>query len=142
MFIGEGEDVVDRIWNLRPASAHHVIGPRGRWGQAVYGRDTAWANANQLANQQTIAIEHSNNTGRHGGNDFHALSWNISDETIISGARVGAAYCRSEKLGIPQYGKNIRDHNEFTSTYKAHAPATPGVWQGWQVPPPVDGRSH
>lgn len=117
MYIGEGEAVVDKIWNTRQASAHHVIGPTGRWVQAVYDRDTAWANANQWANQRTIAIEHANSTGRApGATDFNAASWNISDETIITGARVGAAYCLAEKLGKPVYGKTIRDHFEFTST--------------------------
>lgn len=116
MYIGEVEDVVDNIWDERPASAHVVIGSKGRWGQAVYDRDTAWANADQWANRRTIAIEHSNCTGRFGGNDFHDKSWNISDETVITGARVAAAYCLSEGLGKPVYGKNVRDHNEFTAT--------------------------
>lgn len=116
MYIGEGEDVVNKIWNTRPASAHNVIGPTGRWVQTVYDRDTAWANASQWANQRTIAIEHSNITGRVHGSDYHPDSWNISDETIISGARVAAAYCWFFKLGRPVYGKNIRDHFEFTST--------------------------
>ena len=116
MMIGEVEAVVDRVWNTRQASAHVVIGPRGRWGQSVWDRDTAWANASPWANARTIAIEHSNNTGRFGGNDYHDRSWNISDETIISGARVSAAYCLHEGLGRPVYGRNIRDHNEFTAT--------------------------
>lgn len=116
MMIGEVEDVVDRVWNTRQASAHVVIGPTGRWGQAVYDRDTAWANADLWANRRTIAIEHSNNTGRFGGNDYHDRSWNISDETLIEGARVSAAYCLHEGLGRPNYGTNIRDHNHFTST--------------------------
>ena len=117
MYIGEGEAVVDRIWNSRPASAHHIIGPKGRWVQAVYDRDTAWANASQWANQRTIAIEHSNITGRAPNKgDFHPDSWQISDETIITGARVAAAYCLKFGLGRPVYGQNIRDHFEFTST--------------------------
>ena len=117
MMIGEGEAVVDRVWNSRPASAHHVIGPTGRWVQTVYDRDTAWANANWGANLRTIAIEHSNSTGRaRNQGDFHPDSWNISDETIKTGARVAAAYCLHEKLGKPVYGRNIRDHFEFTST--------------------------
>lgn len=116
MYIGEVESVVDRIWNTRPASAHVVIGPTGRWGQAVGDASTAWANASQWANQRTIAIEHSNNTGKFGGNDYHDKSWNISDETLIEGARVAAAYCLRYELGEPKYGTNIRDHNEFTST--------------------------
>ena len=133
MFIGEGEAVVDRIWNSRPASAHHVIGPNGRWVQTVYDRDTAWANASQWANQRTIAIEHSNNTGRAHGNDFHPDSWNISDATIISGARVAAAYCLYFKLGRPVYGKNIRDHFEFTSTgcpVHLQGPKAGNAWGG------------
>lgn len=117
MYIGEGEDVVNKIWNTRPASAHHVIGPTGRWVQTVYDADTAWANANWNANLRTIAIEHSNSTGRaRNQGDFHPDSWNISDETIKSGARVAAAYCLFFKLGRPVYGKNIRDHFEFTAT--------------------------
>ena len=117
MYIGEGEAVVDEIWNYRLASAHHVIGPTGRWVQTVYDNDTAWANASQWANQRTIAIEHSNTTGRaRNQGDFHPDSWNISNETIISGARVAAAYCLYFNLGRPVYGKNIRDHFEFTAT--------------------------
>ena len=116
MYIGEVEDVVDNIWNTRQASAHVVIGPTGRWGQAVGDNSTAWANADQWANQRTIAIEHSNSTGLHAGNDYHDKSWNISDETIISGARVAAAYCLYYGLGEPKYGTTIRDHNEFTAT--------------------------
>lgn len=116
MYIGEVEAVVDNIWNTRQASAHIVIGPRGRWGQAVWDRDTAWANANLWSNRRTIAIEHSNNTGRYAGNDYHDRSWNISDDTLKSGARVAAAYCLHERLGSPVYGRNIRDHNEYTST--------------------------
>lgn len=116
MMIGEVEAVVDRVWNTRQASAHVVIGPRGRWGQAVWDKDAAWANANPWANARTIAVEHSNNTGRFDGNDYHDKSWNISDETIISGARVSAAYCLKERLGKPVFGTNIRDHNFFTAT--------------------------
>lgn len=117
MSISQGEYVVDKIWNTRQASAHHIIGPDGRWVQAVYDRDTAWANANQWANQRTIAIEHANSTGRApGATDFNDASWNISDATIINGARVAAAYCLYFGLGRPVYGKNIRDHFEFTST--------------------------
>lgn len=116
MYIGEVEAVVNNIWNTRQASAHVIVGPTGRWGQAVWDRDTAWANANQWANQRTIALEHSNNTGRFGNNDYHDRSWNISNSTLIEGARVAAAYCLHERLGRPNYGTNIRDHNEFTST--------------------------
>ncbi|WP_257202940.1 peptidoglycan recognition protein family protein [Corynebacterium cystitidis] len=133
MYIGEVEDVVDRIWNTRRASAHIIIGPTGRWGQAVWDRDTAWANANSWANARTIAIEHSNNTGKYGGNDYHNKSWNISNETLITGARVAAAYCLYFGLGRPVYGKNIRDHSEFTATgcpVHLTGPHPKGPWGG------------
>ena len=133
MYIGEVEDVVDKIWRTRQASAHIVIGPTGRVGQAVWDSNTAWANASQWANQRTLAIEHSNITGRVHGNDFHPDSWNISDETIISGARWAAATCYHEKLGVPEYGKNIRDHFEFTATgcpVHLQGPKTGNAWGG------------
>ncbi|ODQ97031.1 hypothetical protein BFG51_02610 [Dietzia alimentaria] len=124
---------MDNIWNTRQASAHVVVDPAGEWGQAVYDRDTAWANASAWANARTIAIEHSNNTGRFGGNDYHDKSWNISNETLISGARVAAAYCLHEKLGPPVYGRSIRDHNEFTSTgcpVHLQGPRAGNAWGG------------
>lgn len=96
-----------RVWWTRPASAHYVVSPEGVVGQVVYDRDTAWANANQWANQRTIAIEHSNIAG---------ADYPISDATIIAGARLAAALCLYYKLGRPVFGKNIRDHKEFTST--------------------------
>ncbi|MFI8590097.1 N-acetylmuramoyl-L-alanine amidase [Dietzia maris] len=133
MYIGGVKAVVDNIWNTRQASAHVVVDPVGEWGQAVYDRDTAWANANAWANARTIAIEHSNNTGRFGGNDYHDKSWNISDETLVSGARVAAAYCKHERLGRPVFGGNIRDHNFFTSTgcpVHLQGPRAGNAWGG------------
>ncbi|WP_257202279.1 peptidoglycan recognition protein family protein [Corynebacterium cystitidis] len=115
MYIGNGRQVVDRIWNARPASAHLVTDQHGRTCQTVWDRDTAWGNANWWANLRTIVLEHSNNTGRNGG-DFAPGSLNISDATLIEGARIGAAYCRFYGWGRPHYGTNIRDHFEFTST--------------------------
>ena len=116
MYIGGVKAVVDNIWRTRKASAQIVIDPKGEVGQAVNDWDTAWANANRWANQRTIAIEHSNITGRVNRNDFAPASWNISDDTLISGARWAAGSCLKFGLGAPVYGKNIRDHGEFSST--------------------------
>lgn len=58
-----GVDECVRVWSQRPASAHYCIGPTGEIGQAVNDWDTAWANANLLSNQRSIAIEHSNSAG-------------------------------------------------------------------------------
>lgn len=96
-----------RIWRDRPASAHYCVEPDGQIGQAVWDRDTAWANADAVANAETIAIEHAND----GGPD-----WSISDTVIINGARLAAAVCFVYKLGRPVFGVNIRDHREFTAT--------------------------
>ena len=50
-------------WQTRAASAHYAISRTGHIGQLVWDRDTAWANANALSNQRTIAIEHSSDGG-------------------------------------------------------------------------------
>lgn len=111
--VGEVEAVVDRVWNTRQASAHYVVGPGGRVGQAVYDGNTAWSNANAYSNARSIAIEHSNSAGAN-------ADWPISNATLISGARLAAALCRFYKLGRPQFGKNIRDHREFGQTSCPH----------------------
>lgn len=119
--IGEVEAVVDRVWNSRQASAHYVVGPKGRVGQAVNDRDTAWSNANLYSNQRSIAIEHSNSGGA-------AADWPISQETLISGARLAASLCLFYKLGRPVFGKNIRDHREFGQTSCPHHLANGGKY--------------
>lgn len=96
-------------WQTRQASAHYSVDPAGKIGQLVYDRDTAWSNANPDSNQRSIAIEHSNSAGP-------AQDWPISPATIREGARLAAAICFVYKLGRPVFGKNIRDHSEFTGT--------------------------
>lgn len=117
-YIGDGKAVVDNIWNHptspRAASATGVVGPKGLWTQTVWDDNTSWADASAWSNARAITLEHSNNTGRIGGSDNNPNSWNISDETIISGARVGAAYCLNKKLGVPQFNKNIKDHRDVS----------------------------
>lgn len=98
-----------QTWQSRQASAHYQVEVSGRVGQLVWDRDTAWANANSLANARGIAIEHSNNGGA-------AQDWPIADATIEAGAKWAAALCHFYKLGRPQFGKNIRDHKEFSAT--------------------------
>ena len=110
------EQVRDLWNNSREASAHYVVENSGKIGQIVYDGNTAWSNGNAASNQVSVSIEHANNTGRHAGNDYHDLSWNISPVVIREGARLAAALCWFYKLGRPVLGKNIRDHNEFTAT--------------------------
>lgn len=117
-YIGDGKAVVDNIWNHptypRAASATAVIGPKGHWTQTVWDDNTSWADASGWSNRRAITLEHSNSTGLVGGSDNNPRSWNISDETIISGARVAAAYCLNKKLGVPRFGTNIRDHRDVS----------------------------
>lgn len=96
-------------WQTRQASAHYIIEPSGRIGQLVYDRDTAWANANLQANQESITIEHSNSAGA-------AQDWPINSITIEKGAEWVAAICVYYKLGRPEWGKNVRGHSDFYST--------------------------
>ncbi|AXQ65143.1 lysin A [Gordonia phage Schmidt] len=107
-----GVNSIDSTWNTwqtREASAHYQIEPNGRVGQLVNDSDTAWANADTIANQESLTIEHSNSAGA-------AQDWPISDATIDAGAKWAAALCWYYKLGRPQYGKNIRDHRDFYAT--------------------------
>lgn len=119
--VGEVERVVDEVWNERQASAHYVVGPGGRVGQAVYDGNTAWSNANLYSNQRSISIEHSNSGGA-------AADWPISQETLIAGARLAASLCLFYKLGRPVFGKNIRDHREFGQTSCPHHLANGGKY--------------
>lgn len=97
-----------QVWQDRAASAHYLADPTGKIGQMVWDSDTAWSNGNSFSNARSITIEHSNSGGAPG--------WPISDATIIAGARWAAAICLHFKLGRPVFGKNIRDHKEFSST--------------------------
>lgn len=101
--IGDGEQCW-QWWQTRAASAHYAISPTGHITQLVYDDNTAWANANLVSNQETIAIEHSNNGGA-------AQDWPISEKTREEGAHLVAAICVYFKLGRPVSGKNVRFHN-------------------------------
>ena len=100
---------INRVWQDRPASAHYLIDPQGIVSQHVWDRDTAWANANLQANQESITIEHSNSGGA-------AQDWPINSITIEKGAEWVAAICVYYKLGRPEWGKNVRGHSDFHST--------------------------
>ena len=102
-------DQINSVWTTRPASAHYLIGVTGIVSQHVWDANTAWSNANSVSNQESITIEHSNSAGA-------AQDWPIAAATIDEGARWTAALCRFYKLGRPQFGVNVRDHKQFTST--------------------------
>lgn len=97
------------VWQSRQASANYIVETSGRIGQLVNDWDTSWANANSTANAESITIEHSNSAGA--GQD-----WPISDATIEEGAHLAGALCRAYGLGRPEFGKNIKDHNDFWNT--------------------------
>lgn len=102
-------DQIWQVWQDRQASAHYQIETSGRIGQLVWDRDTAWHAANASVNARSIGLEFSNSAGA-------AAGWPIADATIEEGAHLIAAICRFYQLGRPAAGKNVRFHNEFTST--------------------------
>ena len=122
MMVNATGEAVRRVWLDRVASAHYTVqGAAGRLGQIsqhVYDSNTAYANADWNANLESYTIEHSNNSGRFNGSDYHDKAWNVADEVIIAGARWAAALLVHDKMGAPVYGPTgtIRDHNMFTST--------------------------
>ena len=105
------------MWNTSGTSAHYTINATGGVGQAVWDSNTAWATGHTDGNQRGISIEHANITRQVGGSDSNKGSWNISDATIINGARLAAALCLFYKLGRPVYGKNIKDHRDVRQTF-------------------------
>lgn len=109
--IGTTEDVW-QWWQTRQASAHYVVETTGIVGQIVWDNDTAWANADSIANRKSLTIEHSNISG--------APAWSITNETIMEGARLAAALCLFYGLGRPVFGRNIRDHRDFFATSCPH----------------------
>ncbi|APQ42493.1 N-acetylmuramoyl-L-alanine amidase [Pasteurella phage PMP-GADVASU-IND] len=122
MMVNATGEAVRGVWLDRVASAHYTVqGAAGRLGQIsqhVYDSNTAYANADWNANLESYTIEHSNNSGRFNGSDYHDKAWNIADEVIIAGARWAAALLVHDKMGAPVYGPTgtIRDHNMFTPT--------------------------
>lgn len=116
---------LNRVWQNRPASTHYLIDPQGIVSQHVWDNNAAWANAHWQANQDSLSMEHSNNAGAPG--------WPISDETIIGGARWGAALNRFYDLGRPKFNGNVNDHRQFTSTSCPHHLHDPGgkYSHGW-----------
>ena len=102
-------DQINAVWRDRPASAHYLIDPNGIVSQHVWDANTAWSNANSVSNQESITIEHSNSAGP-------AQDWPINPVTVDEGARWAAALCLYYGLGRPQFGVNVRDHRDFTST--------------------------
>ncbi len=100
------------IWTTgRQASAHY--GVDGDFiDQFVYDNDTAWSNANQWANQNSIAIEHANATLDMPGtqNDYV-----IDERTFYNGAKL-MAYLHLHYGLVPKKNVTIRRHSDFTAT--------------------------
>lgn len=106
--IGDGAQCV-KWWQDREASAHAAVDRDGKRSQIIAPQDTAWSNKNSTSNYKSYSIEHSNSGGPNEG-------WPIADATIREGAHLAAEVCISEGLGRPEFGRNVRDHCEFTGT--------------------------
>ena len=106
---------LNKVWSPnggRQASTNYLANTLGKISQHVWDDNTAWANAHTWANRNLLSIEHSNNDG--------PPDWPISDETIIGGARWGAALANFYKWGKPAFNVNVFDHRRFTSTSCPH----------------------
>lgn len=120
------------LWNTSGTSAHYTVNATGGIGQAVYDSNTAWATGNTEGNDRGISIEHANSTGRVNNSDTNTASWNMTNATIIGGARLAAALCLYYKLGRPVYGKNIKDHRDVRQTFCPGHLANGGMYhQKW-----------
>lgn len=117
-FAGIGDtDWLWTVWQGRAASAHYGIeSGTDKVGQLVYDDDTAWHAANLIINQESYGLEHGNITGRVHGDDNHPDSWKIHEDTIKGGARLAAALCLKDGMGMPEWGKNVTDHRTHYGT--------------------------
>ena len=92
----------------RATSAHFGVAP-GKVCQYVDINNTAWHCGNWKGNQQTIGIEHVNASG--------APNWEISDETIKTGAELLANLAKQLGWSHLSIGGNVKFHSDFKSTY-------------------------
>lgn len=107
-------------WRTRAASAHYGVADKFI-AQFVWDSYEAWATANSLGNQAGISIEHANSTG--------GPTWQISKDTLMTGAKLVAALHHFHKLGRPVWGKTLFQHNHFYQT------ACAGPYLGKEVLP-------
>lgn len=111
MVVGNGDgranDACFNIWQTREASAHY--GVDGRFvRQFVNDTDYAWATGNTFGNEHGISIEHANTT--------LAPNYEVSDETIQTGARLVAHLHKAYNLGRPVDGVTLKQHRNFFGT--------------------------
>lgn len=94
-------------WKTREASAHYGVAD-GFVRQYVWDHYEAWATANSLGNQAGISIEHANSTA--------GPTWQASEKTWKTGAKLVAALHLAYKLGRPVWGKTLFQHSHFYNT--------------------------
>lgn len=106
-----------RVWTNREASAHYAVQSDGTIGQLVNDWDTAWACGHDWANNNTISIEHANNSSN---------PWTVYPEVLDAGAHLTAAICVRYNLGEPTWMVNVYPHCHWQAT------ACPGELNGSQ----------
>ena len=105
------------VWTNNEASAHYAVQRDGRIGQLVNDSDTAWACGNTWANNNTISIEHANNSSN---------PWTVYPKALDAGAHLTAAICAHYGLGEPEWMVNVFPHKHWSPT------ACPGELAGSQ----------
>lgn len=95
-----------KTWQTREASANYGVSGNQVW-QYVSDNDAAWSDADSASNHSTLSIEHTNSTP--------GPSWQISDETMKTGARLVAHLHKLYALGRPSR-KTVRMHRDYYAT--------------------------
>lgn len=100
------EGAYDTWMGGRAASANYGVSGELVW-QYVSDNDAAWSDANSTSNNSTLSIEHANSTA--------GPTWQISDQTMATGARLVATLHRLYGLGRPSR-KTVRMHRDYYAT--------------------------
>lgn len=105
-------------WRTREASAQYGVDGK-RVAQFLPDSVAAWATANRHGNHAGLSIEHANSTG--------GPSWQLSPDTLLTGAQLVAELHVRHKLGRPVKNVTMRRHSDFFAT------ACPGPFfaDGW-----------
>jgi endonuclease/exonuclease/phosphatase (EEP) superfamily protein YafD len=125
--VGKGDGSANtaciNTWKSREASAHYGV-DGVNVAQFVWDNLAAWATATTSGNHGGISIEHANSKGKP--------SWEVSDDTWRTGAKLVAYLCLKYKLGRPKAGTNLRQHSNFFATSCAGPYLGSKIWKAYE----------
>lgn len=126
--VGKGDGSANtaciNTWKEREASAHYGVDGLNV-AQFVWDNLAAYATAKTHGNHAGISIEHANSKGKP--------SWEVSDDTWKTGAKLVAYLCLEYKLGRPKAGTNLRQHSDFFATECAGPYLGKKIWKAYEA---------